>query len=315
MSIYRRYFIGFLTLFFCFLNYEFISREFQNKIYPHDIDSIASVSFTPDYGYHLSNETNYSVESIREDLNAVSHISHHVRTYTVSNNLDLIPQLAEERSMSVSLGAWIGQNQEDNIREIQIASRLSNLYQSVTDVIVGNETLLRKDASEDDLIGYIRDVKALSHKPVTTAETWDIWLKHPKLANEVDFITVHILPFWEGTDIKDVLRNTFEHYTALQNAYPTKKIVIGEFGWPSGTLNHLEAVPSIENQAELIRDFVNEANLRGIQYNIIEAFDQPWKTQEGNVGAYWGIFDTNHNLKFPLTGPVYRYSHEYIIVF
>ena len=93
-------------------------------------------------------------------------------------------------------------------------------------------------------------------------------------------------------------------YERLRQAYPGKRIVIAEFGWPSAGLNRKAAEPSPITQAQIVRDFVARADAMGIDYSIVEAFDQPWKTNEGSVGPYWGIFDADRNPKFAFAGTV-----------
>ena len=136
--------------------------------------------------------------------------------------------------------------------------------------------------------------------PVTTAEVWNIWLEHPELVSAVDYLAVHILPYWEGLPSSVAVDHAMKIYERLRQAYPGKRIVIAEFGWPSAGLNRKDAVPDPLAQAEIIRDFVARADAMGIDYSIVEAFDQPWKTFEGSVGAYWGMFDAERQPKFAL---------------
>jgi cellulose synthase/poly-beta-1,6-N-acetylglucosamine synthase-like glycosyltransferase len=137
---------------------------------------------------------------------------------------------------------------------------------------------------------------------VTTGEIWNVWLEHPELASAVDFIAAHILPYWEGVPEDKATDRAFEIYDKLRAAFPGKKVVIAEFGWPSAGYNMKRADPGRIVQGQIVRSFVDRANSMGIDYNIVEAFDQPWKSFEGSVGPYWGVFDANRNLKFPLTG-------------
>jgi len=120
----------------------------------------------------------------------------------------------------------------------------------------------------------------------------------------VDQVFAHIIPYWEGLSKKSAVKGSLAIYDKLQAAYPGKKIVIGEFGWPSAGHNFERAVPGPFSQAGLLRDFAAEANLLGIDYNIVEAIDQPEKLFEGNVGPYWGILDASLRPKFAWTGPL-----------
>jgi cellulose synthase/poly-beta-1,6-N-acetylglucosamine synthase-like glycosyltransferase len=140
--------------------------------------------------------------------------------------------------------------------------------------------------------------------PVTTGEIWTVWIDHPELASAVDFIAAHILPYWEGFDASVAVDHTVEFYDKLRQMHPGKRIVIAEFGWPSAGYNFHAANPGRIEQAMVIRDFVTRAEAYGIDYNIVEAIDQPWKTFEGGVGPYWGLFDASRQAKFSWTGPI-----------
>ena len=138
------------------------------------------------------------------------------------------------------------------------------------------------------MIAKIQRVKRSVSVPVTTAEVWDVWLDHPELASAVDYLAVHILPYWEGMPGSAAVDHAIKVYERLRQTYPGKRIVIAEFGWPSAGLNRKLAVPSPLTQAEVVRDFVTRADAMGIDYSIVEAFDQPWKTNEGSVGPVLG---------------------------
>ena len=155
----------------------------------------------------------------------------------------------------------------------------------------------------------IQRVKRATTVPVTTGEIWNIWLDHPELVSAVDFIAAHILPYWEGFSAKQAVDQAIVIYDKLRQAYPGKRIVIAEFGWPSAGYNLNDAEPGRIEQAVLLRDFVTRADAYGIDYNIVEAIDQPWKTFEGGVGPYWGIFDAARQPKFDWTGPITDPDH------
>ena len=130
-----------------------------------------------------------------------------------------------------------------------------------------------------------------------------------KLASAVDFVAAHILPYWEGAPVNQVVERTILTYNKLRARHPGKRIVIAEFGWPSAGYNHHDANPGRIEQATVLRDFISRADAYGIDYNIIEAFDQPWKTNEGSVGMYWGVFDAAREAKFAWAGPVHDLDH------
>src|SRR6202040_1284606 len=147
-------------------------------------------------------------------------------------------------------------------------------------------------------------VKRDSPVPVATADHWKTFLDHPELVDSVDQVFAHILPYWEGMPKGTAVDGSLALYNDLRTAYPGKKIVIGEFGWPSAGHNFERAVPGPISQAVILRNFVARANEAGIDYNIVEAIDQPQKLFEGNVGPYWGINDASLRPKFAWTGPI-----------
>ncbi|HKY87118.1 MAG TPA: glycosyl transferase family 2, partial [Pseudorhodoplanes sp.] len=159
------------------------------------------------------------------------------------------------------------------------------------------------------LIKIIQRVKRETQVPVTTGEIWSVWESHPELVSVVDFIAVHILPYWEGKPSTAAVDDAIGAYNRLRQMYPGKRIVIAEFGWPSGGYNIKEAVPGRLEQATVLRDFVSRAQAHGIDYNIIEAIDQQWKVNEGSVGAYWGLYDASRQEKFAWSGVVVEQDH------
>ena len=171
--------------------------------------------------------------------------------------------------------------------------------------MVGNETHAARRNEVDDLIKLIQRVKRSSPVPVTTGDIWSAWIDHPELVSAVDFIAAHILPYWAG--YRRLARgrpHASKFYDKLRQIYPGKRIVIAEFGWPSAGYNFHDANPGRMEQAQVFRDFVSRAEAYGIDYNIVEAIDQPWKTMEGGVGPYWGLFDASRQPKFSWTGPI-----------
>ena len=279
------------------------------RVSPPDATNILeSVSFSP-VRPDLDGQVDETTEAqINSDLKAIAPYTEKIRTYGSTGGLELVPKLAADYGLRVILGAWIDKRTKHNEREIESAIALAKEYRNVDSVIVGNETLYWRRAEEaaavKDLIDKIQRVKRAVSVPVSTAEFPDTWLNHPELVSAVDYIAVHILPYWEGLPGDVAVDHAMEVYRKLREAYPGKHIVIAEFGWPSAGLNRKDAVPGKLTQAEIIRDFIARADAMGIDYSIIEAFDQPWKTSEGSVGPYWGLFNAARQPKFALTGPV-----------
>jgi glucan 1,3-beta-glucosidase len=161
-------------------------------------------------------------------------------------------------------------------------------------LIVGNETLLRGELSAGQVKEYIAQVKERSGLPVTYADVWDFWLRAPELVDAVDFVTIHILPYWEDHPVAagDAVDHVLEVRRFVEERLPNKEIFIGEVGWPSAGRMRDGALPSRVNQALVLSGIVAAAKAEGWKANLIEAFDQPWKRSlEGTAGGHWGIFD------------------------
>jgi exo-beta-1,3-glucanase (GH17 family)/cellulose synthase/poly-beta-1,6-N-acetylglucosamine synthase-like glycosyltransferase len=268
---------------------------------PDFTGQLASVSYSPPTDPEKEPPT---PEQIRADLKALAPYTKAIRTYSSTRGAELVPPIAAEFGLKVAVGAWIGKDKERNALEVSRAVELARRYGNVNAIYVGNEAVLTKQISADDLIGYIREAKRSSPVPVTTGESWDIWIKYPKLASAVDFIAAHILPYWGGVPAAHVVDRTIEEYDSLRRLNPGKHIVIAEFGWPSAGPNFQGADPGRIDQAVILRDFLARAQAYGIDYNIIEGMDRPWKTMEGGVGPYWGVLDASGHPKFAWTGPI-----------
>jgi exo-beta-1,3-glucanase (GH17 family) len=230
-----------------------------------------------------------------------------IRTYSMTG-LEAIPALARKHGLKLMLGAWINSNPQDTAKEVSALIASANANRDVVSaVIVGNEALLRKEVTGAQLASLIRQVKSQVRQPVTYADVWEFWLQYPEVAPAVDFLTIHLLPYWEDDPkgIDDALAHVAQIRQLFGSKFAPKDIVIGETGWPSEGRQRETALPSRVNEAKFIRGFVAMAEQNGWHYNLIEAFDQPWKrAAEGAVGGYWGLFDADRQEKGVLAGPV-----------
>jgi len=267
---------------------------------------ISGVSFAPyRAGQGPIDKVFPTADQIREDLRHVSEHTNSVRSYSSLDGMDQIPALASEFGLSVTAGAWLDGDRKKNEREIKSLLASVKANPNVTRVIVGNEVLLRGDMTRHQLSGYLRRVRAQLNVPVGTAEPWHVWLKHPELARDVDFIAVHLLPYWEGIAADDAIGFVTEKLAEVKKRFPGKPVIIGEVGWPSNGRIRRGSVPSLATEATFLRQFLNLAKQSNIDYFVMEAFDQPWKIPvEGGVGAYWGIWDQARHAKFAWTGPI-----------
>ncbi|MGE5536279.1 MAG: glycosyltransferase, partial [Acidobacteriota bacterium] len=270
---------------------------------------LASVSYAPFANISDPETQKAQAAQIRADLKAIAPVTHAIRTYSATGGAELVPGIAADYGLKVSVGAWLDKNKDRNAREIRSALELAHKHHNVNAIYVGNETIFRDELDPKQLVEIIQRVKRSSPVPVTTGEIWHVWIDHPELVSAVDFIAAHILPYWEGLSAEQTVDQAIMIYDKLRQAYPGKRVVIAEFGWPSAGYNYKNADPGRIAQAEVLRDFVARADFYGIDYNIIEAIDQPWKTFEGGVGPYWGLLDASRHPKFSWTGPIYSADH------
>jgi len=266
---------------------------------------LPSVSYAPFEGTaHPDVDNIPNAEKIRADLKTLAPLTRAIRLYSSTGGVELVPPIANEVGLKVTVGAWIDKNADRNEREMQSAIELAKRNGNVNGIVVGNETIYRGEQKIEDLIKLIQRVKGSVNVPVTTGEIWNIWLEHPELASSVDFIAAHILPYWEGFSDKQAVDQALIIYQKLRDAFPGKRIVIAEFGWPSAGYNLKKGMPGPFEQAVTLRNFVSRAEAIGMEYNIVEAIDQPWKFFEGGVGPYWGILNAAREPKFAWSGPV-----------
>jgi glucan 1,3-beta-glucosidase len=264
------------------------------------------VSYAPfrDDQTPLSPATHVSPEQITQDLAQLAKISECVRTYSIENGLDQVPELAAKAGLKVIQGIWLGSNRLKNLAQISTAVRLTKEYPAtITSLVVGNEVLLRGEMTQSDLAATIRSVKAQVAVPVTYADVWEFWLRNREVYEAVDFVTIHILPYWEDFPIR--AKYAAAHVDAIRRrmavAFPGREILIGETGWPSEGRMRDAALPSRTNQARVVSEILDLAKRENFRVNLIEAYDQPWKRQlEGSVGGYWGLFNSAQRaLKYP----------------
>ncbi len=277
---------------------------------PNFEGQLASVSYAPfDGATHPDKGGIADAKQIRSDLKMLAPVTKSIRTYSSTGGVQLVPGIAAEFGLRVTVGAWIDKFKDRNEREIASVIDLAKRHSNINGIIVGNETIYRDDIKIPELIQLIQKVKRQTSVPVTTGEIWSVWRDHPELVSAVDYIAVHILPYWEGISEKSAVEDAIGGYEKLRRLYPGKRIVIAEFGWPTAGYNLKVANPGRIEQAVALRDFVTRAEAYGIDYNIVEAFDQPWKTFEGGVGPYWGIYDAHREAKFSWTGPITDPDH------
>jgi exo-beta-1,3-glucanase (GH17 family)/cellulose synthase/poly-beta-1,6-N-acetylglucosamine synthase-like glycosyltransferase len=268
---------------------------------------IQGFSFSPMREYH--NPIKHilpNAEEIDQDLALLAHTTHAVRTYTLEGDLVQIPALAQKYGLNVTLGAWLNADSKANDIEVnKLIKTTQENYRNVVRVVVGNESILRGELKVEQVGKYLDQVRKAVKVPVSTAETWDVWLAHPELAKHVDYVAVHILPYWDGVELDQAVDHVVVTMNKLKSKFPNKEIVLAEVGWPSNARTHKGAIASPANQATFLRRFLQQAEQKKYVYYVMEAFDQPWKrASEGAVGAYWGVYDVHRQPKFAFSAPI-----------
>jgi exo-beta-1,3-glucanase (GH17 family) len=260
-------------------------------------EKLYCLSYSPFRGSQtpLNAKTQISAAQIEDDLTRLAKISDCVRTYSTEFGQDQIAGIAARHGLKVLQGLWLSGHADKNREQVEAAVALANRYpDTIRAVVVGNEVLLRGEMSPEDLAATIRAVKARVRVPVTYADVWEYWLRNRDVASAVDFITIHILPYWE--DFPVPAREAAAHVDSIRRhvvtAFPGKEVIIGEVGWPSAGRMREGALPSPANEARVIQDVLALGKRDNFRVNVIEAFDEPWKRAlEGTVGGHWGLLD------------------------
>jgi exo-beta-1,3-glucanase (GH17 family) len=264
---------------------------------PGDDGKLQCVSYAPYQANQnpLEDSTRVAAADIERDLIRLKQITDCVRTYSIEHGDDQIAGIAHRLGMKVMQGIWVSGEPARTRAQVDTAVAIAKRYpDTVISVVVGNEVLLRGDMSATDLAAIIREVKAAVPCPVTYADVWEFWDRNPQLGNAVDFVTVHMLPYWEN--FPTPADRAPAHVEAVRQQmvarFPGKEVLIGEIGWPSAGRMREGALPSPANEARFLQEVTANARAGHYRANVIEAIDQPWKRAlEGTVGGYWGVFD------------------------
>lgn len=246
----------------------------------------------PEYGSQVD------MNQIKERMKIIAPYTFWIRTYGVTGGLEYAGPVAHEMGLKTAIGAWLSGDTKANDRQInELINESKAGYVDLA--IIGSETLLRNDLSEDQLINYIKRVKQeVPYVNVTTAEEYNKLITHPKVISECDVIMYNSYPYWEGANIENAMKLQEGHHKNLVNLSGSKQVIVSETGWPSAGNTIGNAVASSENSARYFKDFVLWARMNDVQYFYFEAFDETWKaTREGPQGAHWGILDKDGNMK------------------
>lgn len=237
-------------------------------------------------------------KQIRRRMEIIQPYTKWIRSFSCTEGNELIPKIAKEYGIQTMVGAWLGKDHSINEQEIEALITLAN--EGYVDIAaVGNEVLYRKDLTEDELLLLIEKVKkTIPSIPVGYVDAYYEFEKKPRITHACDVILANCYPYWEGCHADYSLIYMKQMYEKAKRAAGTKKVIISETGWPSQGTALLAAAPSHEN---FLKYFINTqmwAKEDGIEIFYFSSFDESWKVgAEGDVGAYWGLWDSLEKLK------------------
>ena len=257
------------------------------------------IAYSPFGKYDGTSSSPLGIADIEQDMKRISQITNLIRIYSSGDFLGSLAISAQKHNLDVIAGAWIGTSPKQNKAQISSLIEQSHNHSNIRKLLIGNEVLLRSELRSSQLIEHITLAKNETTLPLSTAEPWHIWLDNPELVKAVDFIAVHILPYWEGISVEKSLTYIDMRLGELRALYPDKPLLLAEVGWPSDGPKRNHAIPSPENQAKFAENFAKYARANEIDHIWLEAYDQPWKmAQEGPVGSHWGVFTADRKSKW-----------------
>jgi exo-beta-1,3-glucanase (GH17 family) len=276
------------------LSYEELAETFNELLQ----DGMHGFCFSPYVEGQQPGDT-LTEEQVRRRLEIIRPHSKWVRSFSCTEGNELIPIIAKEMGMKTLVGAWLGKDDKINQEEVEGLIRLAK--EGYVDIAaVGNEVMYRKDLSEDELLGYIEKVKeALPKTPVGYVDAYYEFEKRPRITEVCDVILANCYPYWEGCALDYSLLYIKDMYNRAQKAGNGKKVIITETGWPSQGTPLYGAVPSDENFMKYFINIQTWSKLDAVDVFYFSSFDESWKVgAEGDVGAYWGIWDKDEKLKY-----------------
>jgi glucan 1,3-beta-glucosidase len=222
-----------------------------------------------------------------------------VRSFSCIEGNENIPRIAKENGMQTLVGAWLGNDLELNEKEIE--SLIALAKEGCVDIAaVGNEVMYRGDLTEEQLIEYIKRVKeALPNIPVGYVDAYYEFSHRPRITEVCDVILTNCYPYWEGCPIEYSLSHMQSMFGSAKDAGNGKRVIITETGWPSEGGSLKGAIATNENAMRYFIETQNWCKNYGIETFYFSSFDESWKVgPEGAVGAYWGLWDKNEQLKY-----------------
>lgn len=281
------------------VNFSNMSSEELSSIFSNLLNKgIHGISFS----VYLENQgpgSQISEEQIHSRMKIIKPYVNWIRSFSCTDGNELIPRIAHEHGLKTLVGAWLGDDLEKNENEIEGVIKVAKAGHADI-VAVGNEVLLRGDLSEDQIIEIILRVKKqIPDIPVGYVDAYYEFEIHPKISEICDVIFANCYPFWEGYPLEHSLLYMKEMYRRAVKTAKGKKVIISETGWPNlGSLDR-KAVPSFDNAIKYFINTFTWAEEEEIDVFYFSSFDETWKVgAEGEVGAYWGLWNKDGNLKY-----------------
>jgi glucan 1,3-beta-glucosidase len=291
------------------------ANEYQNQYTPIDFSTLNNEELTSlwrktlDNGMHGICFSMYedeqkpgdiiSIEQVERRIKILKPYAKWVRSFSCIEGNEHVPRIAKKHGMKTLVGAWLGDDLELNEREIEALIAMAK--EGLVDVAaVGNEVMYRKDLTEDQLLAYIQRVKdALPNIPIGYVDAYYEFSHRPKITEICDVILTNCYPYWEGCPIEYSLPHAQSMFESAKNAGNGKRVIITETGWPSEGGSLKGAIANNENAIKYFIEIENWCNQNKIENFYFASFDESWKVgPEGDVGAYWGLWDKNEKLKF-----------------
>ena len=248
-------------------------------------------------GQNIGDQLSKSQISQRMDI--IAPYTNWVRSFSCTEGNEQTPKIAHKKHLKTMVGAWISDDKDQNEKEINALINLAK-FGLVDIAVVGNETLMREELTENELLEYIHRVKqAIPGVPVTYVDAYYQFIERPQLIDACDVILVNCYPFWEGCSIEQSATYLKQMYAVTQKAAKGKQVIISETGWPNQGDSTKDAQPSEINAMKYFINTTNWAQQNEVPLFYFSSFDESWKVHhEGDVGARWGLWDTNEKLKF-----------------
>ena len=262
-------------------------------------DGISGICFSP-YVEGQGPGSQVTEDQIRERLSVITPYVRGIRTFSCREGHELIPAIAKEHDLKTMVGVWLDDNLEDNEEDFQNGIALAK--EGLVDILaIGNEVLLRGDLTEDQLLDYLARAKDAvpDNVHVGYVDAYFEFNDHPRISAACDVILANCYPFWEGCPAEHALLYMKEMYRRATYAANGKPVIISETGWPNIGTAEGAAIPSFENAVKYFIDTYRWANEDDIEIYYFSAFDEAWKVDaEGDVGAYWGVWDKDGKPKY-----------------